>query len=235
MIQTVFGLWCALASTLLLWFRKTYSNHMRLNILSMFLLASFVFPQIVSADLIIPGRKYIPWCYEISNISAYPEYVFVFNERVVTGHQIINQGDCFNFYKMGITDIYAIKKTDFNENELNEEFFKENNPKLIKSDLQPRPFSPVQENDPLQKAVITLDITSLSKSSFSLQKSKVTYTYADGTSEEKAFQSQDVMPELSKAAVLPWWFAKFWYVALPVIAIALIGIILLARRLKKQV
>lgn len=205
----------------------------KLIILFAFVLVFSVFPQAVQADLIIPGTKSVNWCYEISNINDYPDYVFVFNEERVTGHKVVNQGDCFGFYKIGLTSIYAIKKTGFNESELNREFFEENNPKLIKSNIQLNAFGSVEENDPLQKAVITLDIQSLSENNFNIQKSKVTYTYTDGTTEEKVFQSQEVMPEPSKTAILPWWFAKFWYIILPIVAIVLIGIIFLIRRLKK--
>jgi hypothetical protein len=205
----------------------------KIIILFAFVLVFSVFPQAVSADLIIPGTKSVNWCYEISNINDYPNYVFVFNEERVTGYRVINQEDCFSFYKIGLGSIYAIPKTEFNESELNREFFEENNPKLIKSNIQLNAFGSVQENDPLQKAVITLDILLLSESSFDIQKSKVTYTYTDGTSEEKVFQSQEIMPKPSKTAILPWWFAKFWYVVLPILAIILIGIILLVRRLKK--
>lgn len=205
----------------------------KLIILFAFVLILSVFPQSVSADSIISGTKSVNWCYEISNINDYPNYVFVFNEERVTGHEVINQGDCFSFYKIGLTSIYAIPKAEFNENELNSKFFKKNNPKLIKSDIQLNAFGSVRENDPLQKAVITLDIQSLSESNFDIQKSKVAYTYIDGTSEEKVFQSQEIRPEPSKTAILPWWFAKFWYIILPIVSLVLIGIILLIRRLKK--
>lgn len=204
----------------------------RLIILFALIVVFSVFPQTVLADLIMPGMKSVSWCYEISNVNDYPDHVFVFNEERVTGHGIINQGDCFSFYKIGLTSIYTIKKTEFNENELNGEFFEGSNPKLIKSNLQLNAFGSVQENDPLQKAVITLDIISLSQNNLDIQKSKVTYTYTDGTSEEKVFQTQDI-PEPSRTAILPWWFAKFWYIIMPIVAIVLIGIILLLRRLKK--
>ena len=202
-------------------------------LLFVFVFVFSIFPQAVSADLIIPGTKSVDWCYEISNINDYPNYIFVFNEELLTGHRIINQGDCFNFYKNGLTSIYAIKKTEFNENELNRKFFEENNSKLIKSNIQLNAFGSVQENDSLQKAVITLDILSLSKNNFDIQKSKITYIYTDGTSREKIFQSQETIPESSKTAILLWWFVKLWYVILPIVAIVLIGIIFLIRRLKK--
>lgn len=196
------------------------------------LTAFFVFSSVVSADVIVPGEKYVPWCYEISNINSYPDYVFVFNEERVTGPKVINQGDCFDFYKIGLTSIYAIKKSEFNEGELNKEFFKKGSPKLIKSNLQLSAFASVKENDPLENIVITLDITSLSQSKFDVKKSKITYTYNDGTSEVKVFQTQDI-PNPSRNAVLPWWFAKFWYIILPIAAVLLIGIILLIRRLRR--
>ncbi len=217
----------------------------KLIILFAFVLVFSVFPQAVSADLIMPGTKPVSWCYEISNINDYPDYVFVFNEERLAAHGIINQGDCFSFYKIGLTSIYAISKTEFVESglnkeltnkelsEFNREFFQENNTRLIKSNIQLNAFGSVQENDPLEKAVITLDIQSLSENDFNIQKSKITYTYTDKTSEEKVFQSQEVTPKPSEIAISPWWFAKFWYIILPIVAIVLIGIILLARRLKK--
>ena len=203
----------------------------KLIILFAFVFVFSIFPQAMSADLIIPGTKSVNWCYEISNINDYPDYVFVF--KGVTDYGIINQRDCFNFYKNGLASIYAIQKTEFDKNELNREFFKRNSSKLIKSNIQLNAFGLVQKDDPLQKVVITLDILSLSKNNFDIQKSKVTYTYADGTSEEKVFQSQETMPKQSKITTLPWQFAKFWYVILPIVAIVLINIIFLIRRLKK--
>lgn len=194
------------------------------------LLTLALFCQAVSADVIIPGTKSVDWCYEISNINDYPDYVLVFHDERAKDYGMINQGDCFSFYKIGLTRIYAIKKAEFNEGELNRDFFEENNSKLIRSNIQLNAFSPVQENDPLQKAAITLDIQSLSENNFEIKKSKITYTYTDGTTEEKVFQSQEVIPDRSKIAILPWWFARFWHIILPIAAIAIIGIIIFIRK-----
>ena len=204
----------------------------KIIILISFILALSFFSQAVSADLIIPGTKEINWCYEISNIDDYPSYIFIYNEERVSGHGVINQEDCFNFYKIGLTKIYAISTEEFNETELNSEFFKENNPKLLESNIQLGAFGSVQENDPLEKAVISLEIQSLTENDFNIQKSKIIYTYNNGTTEEKIFESQEVTPEPSRTAILPWWFAKSWHIILPTAAIVLI-IILLTRRLKK--
>lgn len=277
----------------------------KLIILFAFVLVFSVFPQAVSADLIMPGTKSISWCYKISNIDNYPDYVFFLHGYPLAEGVPLKQGECINFYKFASPHIYAIKNNDLmgmdlelklaeirskiEQEELNgameikgqeliskikagtilltleeikevylistslEEFYQKDylireyallkirddefmnffGGNLVKSNLQISAFGLVQENDPLQKAVIILNIASLTENNLNIQKSKVTYTYTDGTSEEKVFQSQEIMPKPSKTAILPWWFAKFWYVILPIVAIILIGIILLLRRLKK--
>lgn len=204
----------------------------KLAILFIFVFIFSIFSRVVSADILLPGEKPVNWCYEISNINDYPNYVFIFNHEY-RGPKVVNQGDCFNFYKFGSNGIYAIPKADFNEGELNIESFGETEPSLIKSNIQLDDIGPLKENDPLQAVVVTLRIQSLSGDIFDIQKSKVTYTYTDGMSEEKVFQSQEIMPKPSRTAVFPWWFARFWYVILPMLAIVLTGVVLLARRLKK--
>lgn len=196
----------------------------------MLLLALAVFvslSQLASADVMTPGTKYIDWCYEVSNVNDYPDYVFIYNDERVSGHGIINDGDCFNFYKLGLTSIYAIKKSDFNEGELNREYFSENNTKLIRSNLQVSAFGSVKSSDPLEKAVVTLKVNSLSGDNLEIQKDKITYTYKDGTSEVKVFSDQNINPEPSKKAF------QYWYIIVPVVAIILISAILLFRRMKK--
>ncbi|MBN1331259.1 hypothetical protein JW978_00020 [Candidatus Dojkabacteria bacterium] len=208
---------------------------MRKNLILLFIIAStsLLFSQKAHADLIVPGTKSVDWCYEISNIDDYPNYVFVYNEERVSDFGVINQGDCFIFYKIGLAGIYAIPKADFDESELDEDFFAENNPKLIRSNIQLDPYGSVQWDDPLDKVVITLEILSLDPTSLDIQKSNVTYSYLDGTSEEKPFQSQDAIPEPSRSNFLPGWFMDSWFIILPVTAIIGIGAVLLIRKYKK--
>lgn len=210
-------------------------------LLTLTLIILTIIPSIVYADVIIPGTKSISWCYEISNMEDYPDYVFLLHGKPMMDYKIVEPDECFSFYKFTTVSIYAVEKSKFNENELKEKNYTEienyftNNPNVIPSDIQLGSYSyrTVKENDPLEKAVTTLQIISLTGNNLHVQKSKITYTYTDGTFEEKPFQVQDVIPEPSKKAIIPWWFAEFWYIILPVLAAAIIAAILLSRRLKK--
>lgn len=195
--------------------------------------------SIIYADVIVPGKKTITWCYEISNMNDYPNYTFLLHGQPGVKYKIIEPGECFSFYKFSTVSIYVVKKAEFNEDELKGKNYTEtenyfiNNPKVISSDLQLRSYGAVEENYPLEKVVITLNIVSLTENGLDIQKSKITYTYRDGTSEEKIFQVQDVIPEPSRKAILPWWFVKFWYIILPILAAVTIAILLLLRKLRK--
>ena len=192
---------------------------------------SIMISPLVLADVIVPGTKSVSWCYEISNVDDYPDYVFVYNEERVSGHGVISNDDCFSFYKNGLTSVYAIKKIEFDETELNREFFTDDNPKLINSDIQLNAYGLVDENDPLEKVVTTLQINSMSGNELDIQKSEITFTYNDGTSEVETFQSQDITPEPSKKAIIPFWIAQFWFIV-PILAAIIIAAILLSRRKK---
>jgi len=199
----------------------------RLAILLIFIL---LVPSAVSADVMMPGQKSVSWCYEISNIGDYPDYVFIITGHVI-GYEIVKE-DCFTFYKNAQPYIYAIAKNEFNETELSgllsegvenlNNYLEQNFPK---SDITLEAFGTVPEDDPLKDVVITLQIRSLDENTFDVDKSMITYTYADGTSEEKVFQRQDVLPDRSKKAF------PFLYIVISVIAIAAIALI--SRKFRK--
>jgi len=211
----------------------------KLFILFTLILILMLFPSNVFADLIVTGTKAVGFCYEISNIDDYPDYVFLLHGEPMLSYEIINPGECFSFYKLGTVSIYAVKEYNFNEDELKGKDYREvqnyftGDPRVISSDIQLTSYGTVPENDPLEKAATILEITSLDENNLEIQKSKIIYTYTDGTSEEKDFQLQDIMPEPSRKVTLPWWFVRFWYVILPIIAIAVIALILLLRRFRR--
>ncbi|MCX6811470.1 MAG: hypothetical protein NT039_02140 [Candidatus Berkelbacteria bacterium] len=206
---------------------------------------TFLVPSIVSADILEPGMKEIDYCFQVENIKDYSEYVFLsYFQEPVGGHKVINQGDCVSFYKFSNPTIYAIKKGDFNENEIGstdeqEKNYFQNNKKLIASGLSIKSIGSVKENDPRQKVVDVYKIESLDSALLKIFPLKVIYTYTDGTSEEKIYQSQPnstetpKRPEPSKKTFLPYWFSIIWYIVLPLIALIIIIAILIYRRTKK--
>ena len=200
-------------------------------ILSLFLI------QNVNADILPFGKKYVEACFEISNQNTYSDYVFIAKNELLS-YKIIQPGDCFDVYKLAPSKIYAIKKINFNEDEIGkdykekENYFKNNN-KLLQSNLRLFNYPLPNSNDPLEKAVTILDIIELNENNFVIEKSKIIFTYEDGTSEEKTFVSQNITLEPSKKAILPWWFAEFWFVILPLLALAIIILTLLVRKFRK--
>ena len=112
-------------------------------------------------------------------------------------------------------------------NVTNNEYFSESNINIDST------YGPISPNDPLESVKVILEIISLEESNFNIQKSKVIYSYKDGTSEEKSVYSQDILPKPSKTAILPYWFEAFWFIWIPIIAILLISLILFSRRKRK--
>ena len=194
----------------------------------------------ISADIIVPNSENtVFFNYEIVNMNEYDDYVFILFGLII-GYHIIEPDESFDFYKFGQTWIYAVKSVDFDESEIGEnestlkDYF-ESNPKFIKSDIQLHSkYVIVAKNDPLISACIALEIVSLDENQLTIEKSKVIYTYTDGTTEEKSIISQDVLPQPSKTAVLPYWFESLWYVWIPLFALIGISLILLLRRRIKE-
>lgn len=203
---------------------------------------TFLIPSIVSADILEPGMKEIDYCFQVENIKDYPEYVFLsYFQEPVGGHKVINQGDCVSFYKFSNPTIYAIKKSDFNENEIGssdeeEKNYFQNNKKLIASGLSIKSIGSVKVSDPRQKIVDVYKIESLDSASLKISPLKVIYTYTDGTSEEKIYQSQPnntETPQRPESSKKISWLSMIWYIVLPLVALVIIITIIIYRRTKK--
>ena len=191
------------------------------------LLVGMIIPEAVHADLIELGKKGVDWCYKIDNMQDYQEYELGYYDSLI-GAASINQGECFKFSKMGEVSIYAIKKTEIGENQLDYYFITQNKDNLAMANTQLTAYGVVDEDDPLTKAEITLHINLLEGTKLDIQKTKVSYIYSDGTSEEKAFNLDESMsgsPRKGNSTAL--------YFIIPVIAILVIGVILLLRKHKK--
>jgi hypothetical protein len=200
------------------------------------LLILLAFSSVSYADVIDPGMKDVKIYYQVSNIQNYPDYVFLIHGNPSPSLEIINSNE-FTFYKFSTVSIYAISKTNFNENELknmNEskaQNFIKTQPNIIKSDIILQKSSKtVNINNPLEKILITLNINSIDNETMNVTKSKVTYTYNDGSVQEETFKDQNSIPEPSKNST-SLGNDNVFYIVLPLIAILALGVIII--RLKK--
>ena len=231
-----------------------YNIHMK-KMLILFVLALFLFPQGVLADVIqrsiIPSTtKTIYSCFEISNINAYPDYVFrVHNAysdpKIIESRSyipkdvdldIIKDGDCTLLLNGLSYDIHwstdyitASKKLDNTSKNVSFELFNATKYDLYRSYPE---VGSVDIYDPRDaRTTVVMEIVSITNDKLELKKSKVIYTYTDGTSEEKIYQNQDVVPEPSRKALFTSWM--IWFV-LPITAIIIIIAVILLRRRSKS-
>lgn len=198
------------------------------------LITLLIFSSVSYADVVEPGMKNVKIYYEINNTQNYPDYVFLIHGNPSPSLEIVNSSE-FSFYKLSTVSIYAISKSNFNENELKNmedsaiNNFLQNNNDLIKSDIVLEGASKsVSINDPLEKIIITLNINSINGKTLNITKSKVTYIYNDGSREEETFKDQNSTPEPSKNST-SFWMNNLFYIILPLLAILAIAIILIKR------
>ncbi|MGF7119251.1 hypothetical protein [Methanobacterium oryzae] len=202
-----------------------------------FLLILLSTTSVAFADVIEPGMKEIKYYYKISNIDNYPDYIFLAHGTPSPTVEIVNSSE-FSFYKFSTVSVYAIKKSDFSENELKnmddeelEDFFK-NDSRVIPSDIELQgSYKNVVIANPLDKALVVLEVTSINENKLEIEKSKIIYRYVDGTEEEEKFVDQNITPEPSKNSV-SFWSSQLFYVIISFLAIIVIGVILIARRYK---
>lgn len=206
------------------------------------LIISIIFLLILSstlpiafADVIEPGMKTVDFNYRVSNIDNYPDYVFLAHGIPAPTIEIINSSD-FGFYKLSTVSIYAIRKSDFNENQFknmdNSEIdnFFNNNPKLVKSDLVLKgSYGTVGIDNPLEDITVILEIESVDQNNLKIKKSKAIYAYTDGIPEEKIFTDQNTTPEPSRKS-LSYEIFGLLYIIIPILAIITIALILIARK-----
>lgn len=187
------------------------------------------------ADVIEPGKKEIKLSYKISNINSFPMYVFLLHGSPSPQYEILNASE-FSFYKLSTASIYAVKRSSFNMDSLNqnnqgvvEDFFK-NNSNVIHSNLELEgSYGTVDQNNQLNGALIVLEIVSVNENALEIEKSKIIFSFTDGTTQEKAFKAGNTTPVPTKTkqiAIIDY----LWYLILPLLAAIAIICILLYRR-----
>lgn len=191
--------------------------------------------QAVGADVIEPGKKEISYYYQISNITNYPDYIFLLHGSPSPSYQVLSSGE-FSFYKFSTVSIYAVRKSNFNQAELEnmntsqiESYFK-NNTQVIPSNMVLKgTYGTYSSTNPLEKVVVVMDIVSLTSTHLELKKSLAKYIYTDGTVKEAYFQDQNTTPTPADGSAE--WSGNWWYFALPLAAlIGIITVILINRK-----
>jgi hypothetical protein len=187
------------------------------------------------ADVIEPGKKEIKLSYQISNINNFPMYVFLIHGSPSPPYEILNTSE-FSFYKLSTASIYAVKRSVFNTNILNqnnqsavEDYFN-NNSNVIHSNLELEgSYGNVDTDNQLNGALIVLEIVAVNDTALEMKKSKIIFNFTDGSTQEKTFEADNITPVPSKTNVTTIYY--LWYLVLPLMsAIAIIGIFLYRRR-----
>lgn len=188
-------------------------------------------PQMAAADVIIEGTKSISYGFEISNMYDYAGYVFLAHSQgPMDGYKIMVQGTSASFYKFSTPTVYAIEKNKFNEADVGitpEEIktYFENNNDLIPSGIEMDIISTVPDTDPTNSILDVLEIKSLDADGFELVKSKVVYTYTDGSTEERLYENQNIRPAASRSSEI-----LYWIIGIVIVVIVIIALIIKVRK-----
>lgn len=206
---------------------------MKNKIIILAVLTAIFVPSLVLADVMVPGQKSVSSCHRVANLNDYPDYVFLFYGRPVTGFGILKPDDCLSFYKLSQNTVYAVAKEDFDQSELETEadlYFQEN-PKLIPSGAELNPYSPISSGSSLTEVEIVWEIKGVNNEQLEIRKTKVIYTYKDGTTEEKQADADGNLPPPSQKKTKSW-LSFILIFGLPLIAVIIIVIIVLKKRKK---
>jgi hypothetical protein len=192
--------------------------------------------QAVDADVIEPGKKVVSYYYQISNITSYPDYIFLIHGSPSPSYQVLNSSD-FSFYKFSTVSIYAVRKSDFNQTELEnmdssqiDSYFK-NNSQVIPSNIVLKSiYGTYSSTNSLEKVLVVMEIVSLNSTHLELKKSLAKFFYSDGTVKEAYFQDQNTTPPPPDKT--SGWSENWWFIALPLAALTSIIIVILLNRKK---
>ena len=204
----------------------------------MALLSVFLFlTPAAFADVIEPGQKVITYDYKLTNIDNFPDFVFILHGMPNPSLEILNSS-VFNFYKLSTCSIYAVPKTVFNNvqldkmNESQVEEFLNNDSRVARSNLELEGiYKTVSSNDPLNSALVLLEIKSINDTNLDIQKTRVVYGYSDGKNDEKPFIVQNETPEHSDNGPEPVNY--IYYLLLPILAIIIVSAYIIYRKRSK--
>ncbi len=211
------------------------------NVLKSLILLTFItFIQLptASADVLSPGTSRVDYCFQVANLNKYSNYLLIANIQSAnpglgTYNVILKPGQCerLNGYRQ-YSNIYAIRKSQVKSQDIiingNRESLKDFNSR--KSQLIPakntiNPVERLPDRYGIKQVTEVLKITAIAPKSLDLKYQEIIYTYQQGNSERKPYQSQDNRPS-------PSLKHKFNLFNLIIPSISIFGIMLVYRRTK---
>ncbi len=126
------------------------------------LVLALILTSLAFADIMPLNKKYVEWCYRISNIDDYKDYVFFIHGEPSPAYEIIKGNECFSFYKLSVVHVYAVRKELFNKRDLETMQFLDK-PHFIKSDMTLTAHPPVDAADPLKRVEFVLKIKKINR------------------------------------------------------------------------
>lgn len=189
----------------------------------------------VYADVIDPDEKEVQTSYQIINLDSYPDYVLLLYGYPFYYDIMVLNSSQFSFYKFSTLSVYAVEKSNFNEDKLRQlnetqlqDYFASST-NVIRSDMELEgSYGTVNGANPLSEVLIELEITSLNRTHMEIKKKRILYTYEGGDVKSADYQDQNTTPQPD---IIPSGVDMIWYFALPLIALTGIVLVLLYRRL----
>jgi hypothetical protein len=208
-----------------------------LKILVLTVLLAFINSPFVLADVLVPGQSPVEYCFQIINVNKYPNYLFVASIGVPWKHdsrdnRIIRQRKCLGLEYVQEADIFAIKKSQVKSNDIitdkeGEKLKSLNSHKftLIPTTKKIHNLRTLPSEYGVKKVVDSLEIVAIQPKSLDLRFKEVVFTFNQGKSETKAYQTQDKRP-------LPSLKQSFNLLNLTIPGFSIIGAILVYRNSK---
>lgn len=209
-------------------------KHPKTSLLLIMVVVMYFLILPVSADVINPGEKNIPFTYQIINIQDYPDYVFILHGTPNPSFEVLNSSE-FSFYKLSTCSIYAVPRTVLDSVQLSEmddnevESFLNNDSRVARSNITlGGSYGTVNVADTLDSALIILKINSIHGNTLDIQKEKIIFGYSNGQKIEKPFMTQNQTPE--PGAPQSTWDSYVYYIIAPILAISVILFIIFRRK-----
>jgi hypothetical protein len=151
----------------------------------------------VRADILLPNQKGLDYCFEVTGMDTYPDYVFLaYFSRATGGHTTIDTGKCVSFYKLALPMLYAMRKSVYATNQppadrQGEMTYFTTNPNLLRSDIGIHHPGAVDKSDPVDGIVDVFHVASVDDSKLNVVPESVRYTFSDGTKETVPWTAGD--------------------------------------------